>query len=105
MNESETFSYAFDPAPYIEMEIVEKHERYTLGSYFPWHINYAVYDRVVEVVVRQNIPDPGTDQLLQTESRMWLAPGTGIIQVEEKDPVTDQTMTLRLMNTDGATPR
>lgn len=105
MKEAETFSYPFDPAPYIEMEIVAKHHRFTLGSYFPWHINYATYNRVVEVVVRQNIPDPGTDQFLETESQMWLAPGTGVIQVVEQDPVTDQAITLRLMNTDRATPR
>ncbi|NDV63344.1 hypothetical protein G0Q06_12835 [Puniceicoccales bacterium CK1056] len=75
------FNFNFDPLPTLHMEIVAKHDHYFLSTGQP-------FQRVVEVVVTQTVPDPTTGIVEQSQGRIWLAPGIGPIRFIEDNPVT-----------------
>ena len=87
--EEEFFDYVLDPPPTFRMEIVAKHDTYILG-------NGTSYQRVVEIAVTQTTPDPSTGLAEQTDGRVWLAPGTGVIRSLEDNPIAGQPIVIEL---------
>ena len=87
--ESGSFDLAFSPLPTLHAEIVDKHPLF-------W-VRGVPYTEVVELVVRQSMADPFSGEIIQAQSRLWLARGVGVIKSEEDNPLGGEPLTLELV--------